>query len=135
MTLMLGLHDVSEADEAQAAHIVGVYAAVVAAGVGLVGDGPKVRGGQARGQIVLPIVCHVVGDAGHMDRDGGGLVVRVCNNLDGVRIEVVIGNGLGRGVEDRRDVVFRYDVARDGGRVRDQYGFLDIALEDLAAGW
>lgn len=135
MALVFGLHNVGEADEAQAAHVVGVYTAIVAAGVGLVCHGSKVRCCQAGGQIVLPAVCHVVGDAGHIDRNGGRLVVCVCDNLDGVRIEVVIGNGLRRGVEDGRDVIFRYDVARNGGRVRDQYGFLDIALEDLAAGW
>lgn len=67
--------------------------------------------------------------------DGGGLVVRVGDDLDRVGVEVAVGDGFGGCVQDRRHVVFGLDMAGYSRRVRDRDGFLDIALEDLTAGW
>lgn len=57
------------------------------------------------------------------------------DDLNRVGIEVIIGNSLGRGVENGWDVVFGFDMAGDGGRVWDQDRFLNVALKNLAAGW
>lgn len=95
MTLVLSLYDVREADEAQAAHIGAVKAAVVAARVCLICYRPEICRRQAGCQVVLPAVGHVVRDARHVDRDGGRLVVRMRNDLDGIGVEVIVSDGLG----------------------------------------
>ena len=79
--------------------------------------------GECCGAVVL-----VVGEG-----QAGGLVGGVGDDLDGVGVEVAVGDGGGGGVEDRGDVVFGLDVGGDGGGAGDD-GFLDVALEDLAAG-
>lgn len=135
MVLVFGLHDVGETDEAQPAHVTVVQAAVVAARVGPIGHRAEVGGGQTRGQVVLPAIGHVVGDAGDIDSDGGRLVVCVGDDLDRVRVQVVVGDGCRRGVENGWDVIFSDDVARNGGGVRNMGGFLNVAFEDLTAGW
>lgn len=133
MALVLGLNHVREADEAQPADVNVVQAAVVAARVSVIMHWPEVRGGQARGQVVLPAIGHVVRDAS--DGDSGGLMARVGDDFDGVGVKMVIGYGLRGIVEHRRYVVLSYDVAWDRRRVGDMCGLLDIALEYLAAGW
>lgn len=56
------------------------------------------------------------------------------DDFDRVGIEVVIGDGFGGCVEDRRNVVLGHDVTRNGGGIRDQCSLLNIAFEDLTAG-
>lgn len=133
MALVLSLDHVREADEAQAADVDVIQAAVIAARVSVIMHWPEVRGGQARGQVVLPAIGHVVRDAG--DGYGGGLMARVGNNFDGIGIKMIIGDGLGGVVEHRRHVVLGYDVAWDRRRVRHMSSLLDITFEYLAAGW
>jgi hypothetical protein len=55
----------------------------------------------------------------------------MCDYLDRVRVQVVIRDCFGRCVEDRRDVILRLDVVRDGRRIGDQD--CHIAFEDLAS--
>jgi hypothetical protein len=57
----------------------------------------------------------------------------VGDNLDVVRVEMVVGDGLRGGVKDGRDVVFGLNMGGDGGR-RGEERFLDVALKDLAVG-
>lgn len=133
MTLMLSLDHVREADEAQPADVNVVQASVVASRVSVIMHWPEVRGGQAGGQVVLPAVGHVIRNAG--DRYGGRLMARVGNDLNGIGVKMVIGDGLGGIVEHGRYVILGYDVAWDCRGVRDKCGLLNITLKYLAAGW
>lgn len=132
MALVLRLDHVREADEAQSADVNVVQAAVVTPGVGMIMHRPEIRGRQARGEVVLPAIGHVVGNACY--GDGSGLMACVGNDFDGVWIKMVISDGLGGVIEDRRHVVFGHDMAWDRGRVRNMCGLLDISLKYLAAG-
>lgn len=59
---------------------------------------------------------------------------RVRDNLYGIRVEFIVGNGLGGIVEDGGNVVFRLDMGGDGWRVGYENGaILDISLKDLRA--
>lgn len=132
MALVLGLDDICEADEAQATDVDVVQASIVAARVGVIVHWPEVRGGQARGQVILPTVGKMI--RGSSNRHSGGLMARVGNNFYGVGVKMVISNGLGGIIKHGRHVVLGYDVARNRRRVRDMCGLLNVALEYLAAG-
>lgn len=123
VTRLLGLYNVREGDEAESSHIGGVEAAIVGRGIFLV------RG--EAGKIIGPGAGRLVRNArhGYCSR----LVTSVGDDFYRVGAQVVIGNGLRRGIENWGNVVLGRNVTRDSGRVRDQHrAFLHVALEDLA---
>ena len=54
-------------------------------------------------------------------------------DLDAVGVELLIGDGFGRSIENRRNMILRLDVGRYRGRVGYGDTVLDISLKDLRA--
>lgn len=117
---VLGLNHIGEGDEGQAAYIGRVQGPIVGRIVG--GNGVGLTTGEC-GELVRPFVDRRIegraaGDGAHSTRNGrgSGLMRAVSHDLYRVRVQFLVGDGLGGIVQNWRDMVLRLDVSRNRSR-------------------
>lgn len=127
---MLGLDDVSEGDEAQSTMIGHVSDAIARRWGVPVDGGERLIWQAADAGIDRAVPGGGVG--GRRGRRGSDqMVVRVHDDLNMVRVEALVGDGQGRRLQDRWDVVLSGDVRRNGARGWGWYRvLLHVPLED-----
>ena len=88
---------------------------------------------------VMVVLCvHDVGKGDEAEPTHIGCIQGsiVQHDLDFLRAQLVVCNGLGGSVKHGRNMVFGGNVSRDRSLLSDgQRVFLDIALEDLGGSW
>lgn len=129
--MLLSLDDVGEGDKAKATNVnravEGRKARDIVAIQVAVGKRYKFLG-----PLIERLVLRLRRD-GTRNSEGSREVGSMRQNLNAVRIEVPVGDGLGRGVQNRRNMVLGLDVGRYRRGCGHDDAILHITLKDLGA--